>query len=266
MTDEATPVLLEKDGHVAEIILNRPERMNAITPELITGMEAALERACADAQVRAVVLRGEGRAFCAGLDKSNFARMAQPGAGLGDLTVRDRGDANLFQHAAMMWRRAPIPVIAAMHGVALGGGLQIALGADMRVAAPDLRVSVMEMKWGIVPDMGGMALMRRLARGDVIRRLTYTAEMIDAAKALEFGLVTEIADDPLARARQLAATVAAQSPAAIRAAKRLLNLVEEDREAEILMAESRIQMEIIGGPEQLECVRAGLEGRPPRFD
>ncbi len=262
MTDKIAT--LDIADHVAEVALNRPDRMNAITADLIEAMDAAAQAIAADPSVRAVVLRGEGRAFCAGLDKDNFAAMMQ-GGGLGDLTRRTHGAANLFQHAAMMWRRLPVPVVAALHGVALGGGLQIALGADIRIAAPDLRMSVLEMKWGLVPDMGGVALMRRLMRGDVIRRMTYTAEMIDAQAALTHGLVTEIAEDPLARARALAAEIAGRSPAAIRAAKRLLNLAEEGDEAAILMAESEIQSEVIGKPEQIECVMAGIANRPPKF-
>ncbi len=260
-------VALSVADHVAEIALNRPDKMNAITADLIRAMDAAAQKAAGNPDVRAVVLRGEGRAFCAGLDKENFAAMMGGGSGdvTGDLRARTHGDANLFQHAAMMWRALPVPVIAAMHGVALGGGLQIALGADIRIAGPDLRISVMEMKWGLVPDMGGIALLRRLAPGDAIRKLTYTAGIIGAEEALRLGLVTEIAEDPLARARELAAEIAAKSPAAMRAAKTLLNVAEEEGEAKILQAESDIQAEVIGRPEQVETVKAQLEGRPANY-
>lgn len=209
------------EAGVAEIALNRPEKMNAITVDLLRELAAAAQALFADPALRAVVLRGEGRAFCAGLDKSGFAKMVETGAGsLGaDVMARTHGPSNLFQHASLMWRNARVPVIAALHGVCLGGGLQIALGADIRIAAPGTKLSVLEMKWGLIPDMGGMTLLRHLVRGDVARRLIYTAEMLEAEAAREIGLVTEIAEDPLARARALAAEIAARSPAAMRSAK-----------------------------------------------
>ena len=254
------------DG-VAEIALNRPERMNAITADLIRALAAALEEVTADPDLRVIVLRGEGRSFCAGLDKANFGKMVQTGAGSLGTEIMDRthGPANLMQWGGWMWREAPVPVICAVQGHCLGGGLQIALGADIRVAAPDAKLSIMEMKWGLVPDMSGMATLPHLVRGDVLRRLVYTAEVLDGPAAQALGLVTEVAEDPLARARALAAEIAGKSPSAIREAKRLLTEAETESVAEVLLAESRRQMGLIGGPDQIETVRAAMENRPPRY-
>ncbi len=253
---------------VAEAVLNRPDKLNAITPDLMKAIAETQEELAAMPGLRAVVLRGEGRAFCSGLDKSGFARMADTGAGSLGMNIMDRthGPANLAQNACWGWRRLGVPVIAAVQGFCLGGGFQIALGADIRIAAPGTRFSVMETKWGLVPDMGGMAIMRHLCRGDIVRRLTYTAEIFETDAAFDYGFVTEIAEDPVARAKELALEIAGKSPAAIRAAKELLNLAEEEAGAEAAMlAESRLQKGLIGQPEQIEAVKAGVEGRAPKF-
>ena len=260
-------VLCDIADGVADVRLNRPDKMNAITVPLLESM-AETSAALAEAPgLRAVVLRGEGKAFCAGLDKQNFANMVQTGKGsLGDqLLERTHGETNLFQYASHMWRELPVPVICALHGVAVGGGFQIMLGADIRIAAPDTRFSILEMKWGLVPDMGMMTIVPHLARMDVIRKLTYTAEMFDAAAAERYGFVTEIDADPVARAKALAAEIAGKSPAAIRAAKALLNSAETGSTAEVLMAESERQKAVIGKPEQIETVMANIQNRKPNY-
>jgi enoyl-CoA hydratase/carnithine racemase len=159
----------------------------------------------------------------------------------------------------------PVPVIAAIQGVAFGGGLQIALGADMRFVAPDARLSVMEIKWGIVPDMAGMLLMRHLMRADVVRELTFTGRIVSAEEAQRIGLATAVHEDPLGAALDTAREIASRSPDAVRAAKRLLNEADEERVAEILIAESREQKALLGSPNQIEAVRANLERRRPVF-
>ena len=178
---------------------------------------------------------------------------------------RSHGDANLMQQVALVWRAVPVPVIAALHGVAFGAGFQMALGADVRIAAPDTKVAIMEMKWGLVPDMGGMVLLPQLTRSDVIRRMTYTAEPIDAAQALGWGLVTELADDPLAAAREMAVTIAGKSPSAMRAAKRLIGLAEQADAKTVLWHESREQVDLIGKPHQMEVIAANMQKRAPKF-
>ena len=129
----------------------------------------------------------------------------------------------------MTWRKCPVPVIAAVHGVCFGGGLQIASGADIRVVHPATRMAVMEMKWGLVPDMGGYALWRGLVRDDVLRELTYTNREFSGADALGLGFATMVEDDPLARATAIAETIANKNPQAIRGAKRLFKVMQEER-------------------------------------
>ena len=212
------------------------------------------------------MLAGAGKGFCAGLDKETFASLVAKGApALGDLTKRTHGIANAFQQAAYVWRTLPVPVIAAIHGVALGGGFQIALGADIRYVAPDARLAILEIKWGIVPDMGGIALMRELARSDVIRELAMTGRIFSGADALTYGFATSLHADPLAAARSTAKEIAARNPDAVRAIKRLLNAASDTDAAAILLAELKEQAALIGSPNQIEAVRAGMEGRPGRF-
>ncbi len=257
-------VRVEIDNHIAKVTLTRADKRNAVDPEMAEAIVAAGQELC-KSDIRAVVLSGEGQAFCAGLDVMSFAKFAaaDPEA---MIMPRSHGNTNIFQEVAMVWRRVPVPVIAALHGAVYGAGFQLALGADIRIAHPEAKLAVMEMKWGLIPDMGGMALLPGLTRSDVIRRLTYTAAPVDAAQALAWGLVTEIAEDPLVAALDLAAQIAAKSPSAIRAAKRLIAVAESGvGEEEILLAESREQADLIGKPHQMEQIAANLAGRAPDF-
>jgi enoyl-CoA hydratase/carnithine racemase len=260
------------DG-VVELQLARADKMNALDPAMFDALIAAGEALRDDKTVRAVVIAGRGKAFCAGLDMASFQRM-QEGAGSGvlgegaagaDLVARTHGISNAAQQVAMVWREVPVPVIAAVHGVAFGGGLQVALGADIRLVAPDTRMSVMEIKWGLVPDMGGMVLMRELARDDVVRELTYTGRIFSGEEALQIGFATRVCADPLAEALQMAHDIAQKSPDAIRAGKRLLNGSASQTAAELLMAESVEQKALIGSANQAEAVKANMERRAPRF-
>jgi len=217
-------VSVEYKDHVAFVTLTRGDKMNALDQAMFQAIIAAGQEVAAS-DARAVVLSGEGKSFCAGLDVANFAAFAGQDP-VEMLMPRSHGDTNDFQEVAMVWRRVPVPVIAALHGAVYGGGLQIALGADIRIAAPDTRLSVLEMKWGLIPDMGGMVLLPQLVRSDVLRLLTYTARPIGAEKAAEWGLVTDLADDPLAEATALAQEIAGKSPSAIRSAKRLIDQAE----------------------------------------
>jgi enoyl-CoA hydratase/carnithine racemase len=259
-------VTIEIADGVAEVTLNRPDKLNALDPAMFEAIIAAGEGLSRTVGLRAVVLAGAGKGFCAGLDKDTFASIIAGGApALGDLAKRTHGLANDFQQAAYVWRTLPVPVIAAIHGVALGGGFQIALGADIRYVAPDARLAIMEIKWGIVPDMAGIALMRELAPSDVIRELAMTGRIFSGAEALTYGFATNLHADPLAAARSTAREIAARSPDAVRAIKRLLNASTDADSAAILLAESREQAALIGSPNQIEAVRAGMEGRPGRF-
>ncbi|MEL6127286.1 MAG: crotonase/enoyl-CoA hydratase family protein [Pseudomonadota bacterium] len=259
MSDRVT---VEVADHIAHVTLNRADKMNAVDRAMLEGLaEAAAQVAASDARV--AILSGDGKAFCAGLDVASFASVAQD---KDVLLGRSHGDGNIFQHASLAWHDLPIPVIGALHHTVFGAGFQVAIGADIRIAAPETRFSIMEMKWGLVPDMGGMVLLPRLAPADVVRRLTYTAEVFEADDALAWGLITEIADDPHARARDLATEIANKSPSAIRAAKRLLKVAEGDApRADVLMAETQEQADLIGGPHQMEAVMANMAKRPPVF-
>lgn len=249
-----------RDG-VADVRLARPDKLNALDPAMIDALVAATDRLASDRGVRAVVLSGEGRGFCAGLDMASMAAM---GGGM-DLIARTDGIANRFQQMAWGWRALPVPVIAAAHGVTFGGGLQILSGADIRFAAPQTRFSILEMKWGIVPDMGGFALWRGLIRDDVLRELIYTAREFDTAEASAWGFVTRVSDDPHGDAMALARDIAGRNPDAVRAAKRLANAMPDQPADALLLAESREQAGLIGTPNQMEAVAAGLARRSPTF-
>ncbi len=252
-----------QDNGVAQVRLTRADKMNALDPAMFDAIIAAGEALRTMKGLRAVVLSGEGKAFCAGLDLASFT--AGPIEGAQPITERTHGNANRFQEVAMTWRKCPVPVIAAVHGVCFGGGLQIASGADIRVIHPATRMAIMEVKWGLVPDMGGYALWRGLVRGDVLRELVYTNREFSGEEAKEIGLATFVEDDPLARATAIAETIAQRNPEAIRAAKRLAAaMVEADTDA-ILMAESEEQGAVIRRPNQVEAVMAGMQKRAPNF-
>jgi enoyl-CoA hydratase/carnithine racemase len=266
MTDRVT-VTLDEAG-VADVRLARADKMNALDEAMFDALIQAGERLKGEPGLRAVVLSGEGKAFCAGLDMGNFARTAEAGRETraeGRLIARTNGIANRPQYAAWVWREVPVPVIAAVHGVAFGGGFQIMLGADLRYAAPETKFSVMEIKWGLVPDMGGTMLMRHLMRDDVIRELTYTGRIFTAEEGVALGVVTRLCADPRAEALATARDIAGKNPEAVRAAKRLLNAAPLSPEAEGLIAESREQTAIAGRPNQVEAVMAQLQKRAPRF-
>ncbi|WP_170390626.1 crotonase/enoyl-CoA hydratase family protein [Ruegeria arenilitoris] len=256
-------VSVEYRNHIAHVTLTRGDKMNALDDAMVKAILAAGQEVAAS-DARAVVLSGEGKSFCAGLDMASFAAMAHKDPSEW-LMTRSHDDANEMQELALIWRRVPVPVICAIQGVAYGGGLQIALGADIRIAHPDAKLAVMEMKWGIIPDMGGMVLLPKLVRSDVLRMLTYTARPIGAAQAADWGLVTSLSDDPLTEAIALAEDIAGKSPSAIRAAKRLIEVAETKSRAEVLLAESAEQVELIGKPDQMEVVMAQMQGRKPEF-
>jgi enoyl-CoA hydratase/carnithine racemase len=255
-------VTISIDAGVADVRLNRPDKMNALDPAMFAGIEDALAQLRNAPGLWAIVLSGEGRAFCAGLD---MASMASGGASIGkDLRDRTHGIANIFQHVAWGWRELPVPVIAAVHGIAFGGGFQIMSGADIRIVRPDTRLSIMELKWGLVPDMAGVALWRTLVRDDLLRELTYTAREFSGEDALRYGFATQVADDPHAEAMTLARAIAARNPDAVRGAKRMYNEYSHDAEA-LLRAESIEQALMIRTPNQIEAVMANMEKRTANF-
>ncbi|MBB4263702.1 MULTISPECIES: crotonase/enoyl-CoA hydratase family protein [unclassified Bradyrhizobium] len=255
---------------VADVRLVRADKMNALDQAMFEALVAATDRLSKDKSVRAVVLSGEGRAFCAGLDMGRFAAMKEkggngiPGGENRDLTKRTHGQANFPQQAVWGWRQLPVPVIAAVHGVAFGGGFQLSLGADMRFLSADARMSIMEIKWGLVPDMAGTPILASLVRDDILRDLTYTGRIFSAQEAMTYGLATRICDDPRAAALEVAREIAGKSPDAIRAAKRLLNNLSVDP-GPALLAESVEQQKLIGSANQTEAVRSNLEKRAAKY-
>lgn len=266
MNEERVRVTVDAQG-VAEVTMVRVDKMNALDNEMFRALIAAIAQVRADARVRAVVLHGEGRAFCAGLDKSSLQGIASAdgAAGIGDIVPRTHGLANFWQQVAWGWRELPVPVIAAVHGVAFGGGLQIALGADVRCIHPQAQMSVMEVKWGLVPDMAGCVLLTELTRADVARELTFTGRIVSAQEAVAIGLATRVSEDPLADARAMARQIAASNPDAIRAAKRLFNTASPVDAARVLLAEAFEQQRLIGSANQREAVQAALESRAAVF-
>lgn len=265
-TEDRISVTIE--GGVADVRLIRTDKMNALDDAMFSALIETGERLKTEPGVRVVVLSGEGRAFCAGLDMGNFGKMASgERGGEGRLVTDDRtpGGSNRAQHAVMVWREIPVPVIAAIHGVAFGGGFQLCLGADIRYVTADTKMSVMEIKWGLVPDMAGLVLMRQLARDDVVRELTYTGRQFTGEEAVQLGFATRVVADPRAEALALAADIAAKNPHAIRADKRLFEVASRGDQHEILKAESVEQTALIGSPNQIEAVMANMQKRAPAF-
>ena len=254
------------EGGVADVRLTRPDKRNALDQAMFSAIIAAAEQVGADPSVRAVVLSGEGKGFCAGLDMSLFAAMAESD---GKSASRSGGVVGSIRvdapRAVRVWTELRAPVIAAVHGVAVGGGFQLALGADIRIVAPDAQLGAFEIRWGIVPDMCGTQLLPPLVGPDVAKDLMFTGRAVSGVEALRLGLATRLADDPRAAALELAAEIAGRSPDAIRVIKRLVDLSWGTGLDDGLRAEQELTEGMIGTANQLEAVRANLEPRPGVF-
>jgi enoyl-CoA hydratase/carnithine racemase len=256
-------VRIEIAEHVAIVTLTRAAKHNALDVAMFDAIVGACARLSTEPGVRAAVLHGEGPSFCSGLD---VASLMSAGQGIDGLLDPLRGEVpNRFQRAAYDWLRLPVPAIAAVHGNCFGGGLQIALAADIRIAAPDARLSVMEVKWGLIPDMSISRTLPRLVGIDVAKELTYTGRLINGAEAHELGIVTHIDPDPVGAARSLAAEIASRSPDAVRGAKRLFDEAWTGSAEETLALEAAIQRGLIGSPNQLAAVTAGMTKQPAEF-
>jgi len=262
-------VTVNIENHIADVRLNRPEKYNALSPDMFAAISGAGKAVMNDSSIRAVVLSGNGRGFCAGLDFESFMGMTS-GPRADDGVDRFMGQvadspANAPQYVAYVWCHVPVPVIAALHGVAFGGGLQIALAADIRLAAKDARLSVREINWGLIPDMTGTQTLRDLVRLDVAKELTYSGREVTGEEARQLGLVTRVCDDPLGEAFTLATEIVGKSPHAIRAAKQLLQETRHGDVAVGLKMEETLQQGLIGSPNQVEAVMANFEKRAPDF-
>ena len=261
----AKRVTVDIDEHIARVTLNRPDKHNAVDYAMFEAIVETGESLAANHTVRAVILSGAGEHFCAGIDVSVFTAVDAKPPDPADLQARAGSNANLYQSAALIWRQVPVPVIAAVRGVAFGAGLQIALGADLRIATANSRWSIMEIKWGIVPDMGITVTGRHLIAPDRLKRLACTGQIIDGTEACRLGLVTELHDHPQELAASLAAEMASRSPDAMRALKELFNESWNDSIDGALRREALLQGQLIGSPNQIEAVMANLHKRSPEF-
>ena len=268
-------VTISVKDHIADVRFNRPEKMNALDAAQIDAIVEAGEKLAAMEGIRAIVLSGEGKAFCAGLDMGSFAASAAAAVEenkgsessplASTLSERTFGNANKYQHIVLLWRKLKAPVIAAIHGPCIGGGLQFASAADIRVVAPDAKMSIMEMRWGLIPDMGSYTTWRSFVRDDVLRELTYTNRIFTGAEGKELGFVTHLSDDPHAKAMEIATEIASKHPQAVQIAKDLINKLPDMNEDEILMMESTGQDKVSRTPNQVEAVMAFMQKRTPNF-
>ena len=264
MSEDRVTIAIENG--IAEVTLNRPDKLNAFDQAMFEAVAAAGDRLMTEPGLRAVILTGSGRGFCAGIDTSLLMAFA---GRLDELRVEintplpGRAD-NTFQHPCTVWADLPVPVIAALHGVTFGAGMQLALGADIRIAHPETRLSIMESRWGLVPDMGLTKLLPGVMRADQALEMILSARQVAGPEAQELGLVTRLSNDPLADARQTAQAIANRSPEAVRGAKALVRSAWPGDD-DSLALEARLQSEIIGSPNQIEAVMAGMQKREPKF-
>ena len=265
----AARVRVDHDAGVAHVRLTRPDKRNALDGAMFQAIAQAGERLKNDLSVRAVVVSGDGPSFCAGLDFGSFQAMgsggnaSQNGADIGAM-VEGR-ITHLAQQIAWVWQEVPVPVVAALAGHALGGGMQLALGADIRIAHPDTKLSMREVHWGLIPDMTGTLMLSRLVRDDVMKDLVFTGRILPASEGAALGLVTRLSNDPVADALAVAREIAGRSPEAVRGAKRLINRLSNAGAAEHFAAEREIIFKLIGSPNQVEAITANFENRAPKF-
>jgi len=263
-------VKLTVNNGIADVRLNRPDKRNALDPDMFLALARAGEELKSRGDVRVVVLSGEGPSFCAGLDLASMGALAgdngSPSASdTPSIMGTDGRITHLAQQSAWVWQEVPMPVIAALHGHALGGGIQIAMGADIRIAHPATKFSVRETFWGLIPDMTGTLTITRHVRPDVAKELVFTARIFDGAEAHSLGLVTSLSDDPLSSAMSLARDICAVSPDAVRGAKELINSRVNEDAAQQFADERNVIQSLIGQHNQMESVAAYFEKREPRF-
>nr|MBV6629310.1 crotonase/enoyl-CoA hydratase family protein [Oceanococcus sp. HetDA_MAG_MS8] len=259
------PLVVQRDGAVAEVHLHRPDKHNALDWPLFEALVHTGRELAADRSLRAVVLCGDGPSFCSGLDYP--AMMQQPDAFKQGFSRAEGAQANFVQEAAWVWKQMPVPVLCAIHGACFGGGIQIALAADLRFATPDARLSVMEIKWGLIPDVTGTATLRELVRLDVAKDLTYSGRIVSGEEALTLGLVTRLETDPLAAARAYAADLCQKNPEALRLGKQLLDANWNEPDASTVLArEQELQLKLLGSKNQQEAAKAALTKTLPDFD
>ena len=268
VTEDRVTISIE-DG-IADVRMNRADKRNALDNAMFTSLAAAGDYLKTLPDLRVVVLSGDGASFCAGLDFGSFQAMAQGSSGQGGSVnagaMSDGRITHLAQQVCWVWQEVPVPVIAAVHGHALGGGMQIALGADIRIVHPDTQLSVREVHWGLIPDMTGTLMLSRLVRPDIVKDLVFSARVFSGAEGFELGVVTRLSKTPQADAMDLAQEIAGRSPDAVRGAKKLINLMANDGAAQQFAAEREVIGKLIGGANQVEAVMSHFEKRPPKFN
>lgn len=258
--NSATPrvsTIKDSSGGICHVVLNRPEKLNAVDMKMFEAIAETAAELRSDRSVRAVILRGEGRAFCTGLDVKavmgsnplkQLPRLLERPSGYG---VKGNEIGNLVQDVSYLWRELPVPVICVLQGMCYGAGLQIALGADFRYATPDCKLSIMETKWGLIPDMGAAVTLRELVRMDVAKELTMTGRIISGEEAASLGLVTKVCDNPLEEAEIFAKELVQRSPDALACAKELYQTTWMATEKECLEVETKLQRKLLASWNQL---------------
>ena len=262
------------EGGIADVRLDRADKRNALDPAMFDAIARAGKDLVSNKEIRAVVLSGSGASFCAGLDFASFQSMANGGSSNSDSKSNSGENAGAMQPGAIthlaqqicwVWQEVPVPVIAAIQGHALGGGMQLALGADIRIAHPDTQFAMREVHWGLIPDMTGTLMLSRLVRDDVAKDLVFSARVISGTEAHQLGVVTRLTDSPLEVAMQIASEIAERSPDAVRGAKALINRLSNAGAAEHFAEERKIIYSLIGKPNQVEAVTSNFEKRPASF-
>lgn len=255
MSDQRITLSVEND--IAYVTLTRPHKRNALDMAMFTAIADVSRQLRRDRTIRAVIVRGAGEDFCSGLDVKSMMNSQRGAVAL--MSKWLPGSSNKAQRVSTNWRKIPVPVIAVIHGRCWGGGLQVALGADFRIAAPDASLSIMEGKWGLIPDMGGNLALRELVAKDVALRLTMTAEVLSAQDALNHGLITAISDDPLQAAKELAAQISERSPDAVAAVKKLYHQNWFRSERRMLARESWYQVKMLLGRNRVRAAKRQLK-------
>jgi enoyl-CoA hydratase/carnithine racemase len=256
-------VLLQVRNGLARVTLNRGEKYNGLDRPMLQGLVETAGRIASDRSIRVVIMAGAGNAFCTGLD---FASFGKSSAALIRAGLKLPGQkTNLFQRACWVWRDLPVPVIAVLHGHAVGGGLQLALGADFRFATPDCRLSIMEGKWGLIPDMTGSVTLRELVPMDVVKRLMMTAEVFDGRQALDYGIVTGVSDDPHKDAEALAGELINRSPDALALTKQLLHRTWNKSPRRAFWTETVLQTRLLRGVNHGIARAANLAKETPTY-
>lgn len=255
MNEECLTLKIEND--IAFVTLNRPDKRNALNMTMFRNIDNISRQLKKNRKIRAVIVKANGEDFCSGLDTKSV--LSQKSSAMSLLAKWLPGQANLAQRVSYNWRKIPVPVIMVIHGRCWGGGLQIALGADFRFATSDATFSIMEGKWGLIPDMGGNLALREIVSKDVALQLTMTAEVISAQKALECGLITQVSENPMEQAMQLAGQIAERSPDAVAAVKRLYQQNWFKAEWKMLAKESYYQVKILMGKNQKRAVKRQLK-------